>query len=116
MNRFSKDQQGSAIYWSRGATNAHEVHGGIYLKYFSLHRTSVISVFQQLTSYPRRRGATAGGTTHSRVARLTGVRMAECGLIVIRHKGFLDVLNEQTLNDWRRTSVINQLRAYLSVA
>jgi uncharacterized protein with LGFP repeats len=37
MNRFSKDQQGSAIYWTRGATNVHEVHGGIYLKYFSLH-------------------------------------------------------------------------------
>jgi hypothetical protein len=35
MNRFSKDQHESAIYWS-GATNAHEVHGGIYVKYFSL--------------------------------------------------------------------------------
>jgi LGFP repeat len=36
MNRFSKDQRGSAIYWSSGATKAYEVHGGIYLKYLSL--------------------------------------------------------------------------------
>ena len=35
MNRFSKDQGRSAIYWS-GKTKAHEVHGGIYLKYLSM--------------------------------------------------------------------------------
>jgi hypothetical protein len=35
MNRFSKDQGRWAIYWS-GKTNAHEVHGGIYLKYLSM--------------------------------------------------------------------------------
>jgi hypothetical protein len=39
MNRFSKDQHKSAIYWS-GATNAHEVHGAIYDKYFSLKEDS----------------------------------------------------------------------------